>query len=216
MELRLTKDDPELVSIFSLRDAESYLRKALALDPGVDMFRAFHTQVLIAMEMVDLARKELEMYYAKHPDIHILRMLISIDPRNPLDQKDRFLEYFEKDPYAPSEMFQPMLQQIIGSVKRTTDAEFVHRILSIVIDRIELGDYKEEASWSCFENILLALKEHGHWGLVVETMKERISWWNTFYFSDACSMYKELDSQNLELRDRCRNLLLSDKSINTM
>ncbi|KAJ2595895.1 hypothetical protein GGF39_003661 [Coemansia sp. RSA 1721] len=143
-------------------------------------------------------------------------MLISIDPRNPLDQKDRFLEYFEKDPYAPSEMFQPMLQQIIGSVKRTTDAEFVHRILSIVIDRIELGDYKEEASWSCFENILLALKEHGHWGLVVETMKERISWWNTFYFSDACSMYKELDSRNLELRDRCRNLLLSDKSINTM
>ncbi|KAJ1643276.1 hypothetical protein LPJ64_004935 [Coemansia asiatica] len=73
LELRLTKDDPDLVSIFNLRHAEAHLRKALTMDPAVDMFRAFHIQVLIALGLIDQARDELELYYKDHPDIHILR-----------------------------------------------------------------------------------------------------------------------------------------------
>ncbi|KAJ1813566.1 hypothetical protein LPJ75_003129, partial [Coemansia sp. RSA 2598] len=213
LELWLTKDDPDLTSIFSLRDAESYLRKALVLDPGIDMFRAFHIQVLIALGMVEQARNELETYYRDHPDIHILRMLISVDSRDTLGQQERYLEYFEKDPYAPAESFQATLERITASIDQTTDTRLVERILKIVVDRIELGGYGEETSWRCFEDLLSRLKKHGHWVPVKLIMKERIGWWESFYFSNANSLYKEFDSLGLELRRRCRDLLLSDSNI---
>ncbi|KAJ2374792.1 hypothetical protein IW150_002906 [Coemansia sp. RSA 2607] len=73
VEFVLTKDDRDLVSMFNLDDARVHLEKALSLDPSLDMFRAIYAQVLVALDRVEDARLNLENYYQKCRDLHILK-----------------------------------------------------------------------------------------------------------------------------------------------
>ncbi|KAI7827257.1 hypothetical protein BX661DRAFT_205566 [Kickxella alabastrina] len=209
VEFMLTKDDRDLVSKFSLEDAEYHLKRALDLDPGADMFKPYYIQVLIALDYIKQARDKLKSYYKNSPDIHILRIMIAIDKRDLLDQTDHLLEYLERDPFASDEkFFTPfMSKHLLLSDHTNTPVDLVERLFHIVINRIELGEYTEASPWQFFEIILRILKQADHWNVVDAAMELRNDWWPGIYFDGSCPLYKELNKGTVKVRTRCCRLL---------
>ncbi|KAJ2723222.1 hypothetical protein GGI07_002791 [Coemansia sp. Benny D115] len=211
IEFNLTMEDERAeISKFKLKDAEKYLKEALYRDPGADMFRAFYAQVLVARGHIDMARDNLQKYYQGHPDLHILRMIIALDPRSLLDQTDHLLEYLEKDPFASSEKyFSPFIHKHLAAIDEATEVpeDLANRLLQIVLNRIELGEYTEPYQWRFFEHILRMYGEKNMWHLIEKAMVHRMEWWPAVYFDDSCVLYGRLDQEDVAVRQKCCDML---------
>ncbi|KAI8322096.1 hypothetical protein GQ54DRAFT_317311 [Martensiomyces pterosporus] len=182
VQFMLSKNDPWLKTKFSLHDAESHLSRALLLDDGNDFFRAFYTQVLISLGKLDEAKEQLKEWYAKDKSVHVLRMLMAVDPRGVLEQPDYLLEYLELDPFASEDRyFRPYMERALESMD-SSEKQVVERLFRMVVNRIELGDSAEAYKWRCMVVMTSSLRRT-HPGTIDAVMSRRLSWWRDTYFS---------------------------------
>ncbi|KAJ2553766.1 hypothetical protein IWW35_001646 [Coemansia sp. RSA 1878] len=164
---------------YSLTNAERHLERALELDPECDFFVPFHAQVLVALGKPEHATHMLEQRYTKDKNIVVLRMLMSLDPRDVVEQTDRMLDYLELDPFALEKYF-------IGFITRCIDhwaqlsIETISRLFLIIIDRIERGDPLETDKWKYMAHFTSQLRtDYPH--VVGSAMDERVQWWHMYF-----------------------------------
>ncbi|KAJ2617146.1 hypothetical protein H4S08_000470 [Coemansia sp. RSA 1365] len=90
------------------------------------------------------------------------------------------LEYLELDPYAAEEEF---CNTIEGVFESNEPAEFLERVLEIIVDRIERGDQEEEHKWRLLAIVVSYLRESEQPEIIEAVMGLRMEWWSTTYFS---------------------------------
>ncbi|KAJ2153803.1 hypothetical protein H4S00_004972 [Coemansia sp. D1744] len=106
-------------------------------------------------------------------------MLMSLDPRDVVEQTDRMLDYLELDPFALEKYF-------IGFITRCIDhwaqlsIETISRLFLIIIDRIERGDPLETDKWKYMAHFTSQLRtDYPH--VVGSAMDERVQWWHMYF-----------------------------------
>ncbi|KAI9471294.1 hypothetical protein BX667DRAFT_539223 [Coemansia mojavensis] len=174
----LTKEENQRTK-YTLSNARQHLEQALKQDRHNDFFVPYYVQVLIALDKYDEAVSVLERRYAQEKSIHILRMLISLDPREPVDQVPHMLEYLEMDPYE-SKWFDKFIGNQLDNLENTSE-DILKRLLLIIVNRIELGDILEASKWR-YLAIMVKFLSHEHKDLLNSIMDQRRSWWHTMYF----------------------------------
>ncbi|KAJ1726614.1 hypothetical protein LPJ61_005068 [Coemansia biformis] len=164
----------------TLANAERHLAQALKLDEYSDFFVGFHAQVLLAMDRADEAVAVLERYYNRDKSIHILRMLISVDSRDPLDQHDRIAEYLELDPFAPERYLDCVVERALASPGNEGTVPMT-RALRLVVDRVERGDTDETSKWRHLARLLSFFRQADP-TTISAVMGPRLEWWGDVYF----------------------------------
>ncbi|KAJ1962289.1 hypothetical protein GGI12_002733 [Dipsacomyces acuminosporus] len=181
VQFMLSKTSRWITTKFSLQDAESHLSRALMLDDDNDYFKAFHIQVLVAMERLDEAKERLRQWYEKDKSVHVLRMLMSVYPKGHEEQQGWLLEYLELDPFASEyKHFRPYMDRVLEQLG--TDAAFAERVFRMVVNRVELGDPAESYKWKCMALMITALRR-AHPNVADEAVRQRLHWWKEAYFS---------------------------------
>ncbi|KAJ2688737.1 hypothetical protein H4R19_006547, partial [Coemansia spiralis] len=145
-----------------------------------DFFVGFHAQVLLALGRADEAVAELEKYYQRDRSIHILRMLMSVDPRDPLEQHDRIADYLELDPFAPEKYLDHVVESALAT-PATGDVAPLVKALRLVVDRVERGDPDEAGKWKHLACLLSLLRDREP-AAIDAVMAARREWWGESYF----------------------------------
>ncbi|KAJ2483682.1 hypothetical protein IWW56_000246 [Coemansia sp. RSA 2131] len=174
----VTSADEEQRTKYSLTNAERHLERALELDPECDFFVPFHAQVLVALGRTDFATHMLERRYAKDKNIVVLRMLMSLDPRDVVEQSNRMLDYLELDPFAPEAYFNGYITRCIDQWDQLPE-ETISRVFLIIIDRIERGDPRETDKWK-YMALFTARLRTTH-PCVCSVMDQRLHWWHMYF-----------------------------------
>ncbi|KAJ2852366.1 hypothetical protein IWW36_000253 [Coemansia brasiliensis] len=177
----LTKEENQRTK-YTLKNAQQHLEQALKQDKQSDFFVPYYVQVLIALDKYDEAVSVLQRRYAQEKSIHILRMLISLDPREPVDQVAYMLDYLEMDPYE-SRWFDKFISSQLDNLENVS-VDILKRLLLIIINRIELGDTFESSKWKYLATIVKFLS-HEHKDILNSTMDQRLQWWHTMYFDES-------------------------------
>ncbi|KAJ2394939.1 hypothetical protein GGI05_001815 [Coemansia sp. RSA 2603] len=122
------------------------------------------------------------------------------------------LDYLEAEPYASAEKyFIPfMSRMMVDGLDHLADPELLKRLLSVALNRIELGEYVDIYPWQCLEHILLVTQKCNFWELVDAEFQNRRHWWSKVFFSNANVLSRELEEDNIAVRERCRELLKID------
>ncbi|KAJ2008043.1 hypothetical protein GGI04_001293 [Coemansia thaxteri] len=73
VQFLLTRNDPDMTTKYSLKDAERHLAQALKIEEGNEYFLSFYAQVLIALDDLPRAKALLEKQYETSRSIPCLR-----------------------------------------------------------------------------------------------------------------------------------------------
>ncbi|KAJ2306385.1 hypothetical protein IWW55_001479 [Coemansia sp. RSA 2706] len=179
----LSRSEPGQGSKYGLGRALRHLERAAALDSECDFFVPFHAQVLVALDRQDAARDMLVRRYQRDNSVHVLRMVMALDPRPPEEQTDYMFEFLERDPYASeSAYFGPFVGRQLAQLADLPD-ELTTRVLLVVVDRIERGAPEETDKWRALATLVRRLGP-AH-PAVRSTMELRVPWWRTMYFAQS-------------------------------
>ncbi|KAJ2503129.1 hypothetical protein GGH96_000572 [Coemansia sp. RSA 1972] len=164
---------------YSLTNADRHLERALELDPECDFFVPFHAQVLVAMGKTEYATHMLERRYKEDKNIVILRMLMSLDPRDVVEQTERMLDYLELDPFALEMYFCGFITRCIDQWSQLS-VDTLSRLFLVIIDRIERGDPLETDKWK-YMALFTAKLRTNYPHIVGSIMDERVQWWHMYF-----------------------------------
>ncbi|KAJ2489313.1 hypothetical protein IWW37_004100 [Coemansia sp. RSA 2050] len=195
VQFLLSADDPELPTKYTLEEAEEHLAMALKLESGNTYFLAFYVQVLLAKGEFARAMDLLKERYNAEKSIPCLRMIMSIDPREVIDQTEHILDYLTLDPLASrTTYFEPFMAMALCKLDDWDDT-MMRRLVDIVLNRVELGDQDESCGWECLA-ILLSYLRTNNQRLINEFMEQRLTWWKDAYFASDC-FYRPKQESNL-------------------
>ncbi|KAJ2800510.1 hypothetical protein H4R21_003149, partial [Coemansia helicoidea] len=107
-------------------------------------------------------------------------MLISADPRDPLDQHERILDYLELDPYAPEQYLDRAVERALAAPAADSE-EPAEAALRLVVDRVERGDPGEAGKWRHLARLVSHLQRTRP-AAVDAVMDARREWWGESYF----------------------------------